>query len=216
VSDLVLHTYWRSSAAYRVRIGLALKGLDWRPAPEDLVKGSQQQAAYLALNPQGLIPTLEADGAVLTQSLAILEWLDETHPAPPLLPADALGRAGVRAMAQIVACDIHPLQNLRVGGRLRETFGADGAAVRAWFGHWIAVGFDALEPLVARHGRGFAWGDAPTLADCLLVPQAYNAERHGLTLADWPRIAAAVATARAHPAFAAAHPDAQADAPQMA
>jgi maleylacetoacetate isomerase len=151
---------------------------------------------------------------VLTQSLAVLEWLEETHPQPPLLPADPLARAHVRAIMLAVACEIHPLQNLRVGNALRERFGADGAGVSGWFQHWITLGFDAVETMVARHGGDYAFGDTPGMADCVIVPQAYNAERYKLDLGAWPRIAALVMRARAHPAFAAAHPDAQSDRPE--
>lgn len=209
---MILHGYWRSGAAYRTRIALELKGLAYEQAGHDLRTGAQKDAAYIALNPQGLVPALEVDGAVLTQSPAILEWLEEAHPAPPLLPADAVDRAHVRAMAALIGCDIHPLNNLRVGKALRESFGADQAAVDAWAARWIVPGFDALEALVARHGAGWCFGDAPTLADCYLIPQIYSARRFNVPLDAFPRLLAIDAAARAHPAFIAAHPDRQPDA----
>lgn len=209
---MILHGYWRSGAAYRVRIALALKGLTYDQAGHDLRTGAQKAPDYVALNPQGMVPALEVDGAVLTQSPAILEWLEETHPTPALLPSDAVGRAHVRAMAALIGCDIHPLNNLRVGKALREGFAADQAAVDAWAARWIIPGFEALEALVARHGRGWCFGDAPTLADCYLIPQIYSAGRFNVPLDAFPRLLAIDAVAREHPAFAAAHPDNQPDA----
>ena len=208
-----LHGYWRSSAAYRVRIALALKGCEAAVVTHDLRADEQRAPGYLNLNPQGLVPALESDdGAVLTQSLAILEWLEERYPAPPLLPQDAGDRAQVRAMVALIACDMHPLNNLRVLRYLRHQLGADQTAVSAWIGHWIAQGFAALEVLVARHSRGFAWGDAPSLADCCLVPQVYSAQRYAVDLAPYPRIVAVAGHCAGHPAFRAAHPLAQPDA----
>ena len=209
---MILHGYWRSGAAYRTRIALELKGLAYEQRGIDLRTGAQRSEAYVALNPQGMVPALEADGAVLTQSPAILEWLEETHPEPPLLPTDAVARAQVRAMAALVACDIHPLNNLRVLKALRETFGADQAATDAWAGRWIIAGFEALEALIARHGDGWCFGDAPTLADCCLVPQIYSARRFNTPLDAFPRILALEEKAAGHPAFMAAHPDRQPDA----
>jgi maleylacetoacetate isomerase/maleylpyruvate isomerase len=209
---ITLHGYWRASAPYRVRIGLNLKGLAYEVAPVNLLKGEQRDAAYAAINPQKLTPALVLeDGTVLTQSLAILEWLEETQPAPPLLPPEPADRAVVRAMAAIVACDIHPVNNLRI---LQALGGleVDEAGRNAWAQRWIGDGFAALEPMVARHGRGFAFGEAPTLADCLLVPQVYNARRFGVDVTAYPAIAAAAAHAGEHPAIAAAHPDRQPDA----
>lgn len=204
-----LHDYWRSSAAYRVRIALNLKGLSYEQAPHDLRTGEQRTADYARLNPQNLIPALEADGLALTQSLAILEWLEERYPEPPLLPALANQRAVVRAMANLIACDIHPLNNLRVLNALRESFDATEPQVSAWIAHWIGEGFAALELLVERHGGRFAFGDAPTIADCCLVPQLYSAVRFGVTLAPYPRLVAAGEAAGGSPAVAAAHPDLQ-------
>jgi maleylpyruvate isomerase len=209
---MILHGYWRSGAAYRVRIALALKGLSYEQRGHDLRTGAQKDPAYVALNPQGMVPALELDGAVLTQSPAILEWLEEAYPAPALLPSDAVGRAHVRAMAALIGCDIHPLNNLRVGKALREGFGADQAAVDAWAARWIVPGFEALEALVARHGAGWCHGDAPSLADCYLIPQIYSAGRFNVPLDAFPRLLAIDEAARAHPAFVAAHPDNQPDA----
>jgi maleylacetoacetate isomerase/maleylpyruvate isomerase len=207
--SLTLYSHWRATAPYRVRIGLALKGLDYGHVSVNLAEGVQHKAAYREINPQKLTPALDIGGDILTQSLAILEWLDETHPEPPLLPADPLGRARVRAMAGIVACDIHPLNNLRVD-RALETIGVSDADRRKWAVRWIADGFAALEPMVARDGAGFAFGAAPTLADCVLVPQVWAAEqRYKLDLAPYPALRAAAAHAAAHPAFVAAHPDLQ-------
>ena len=209
---MILHGYWRSGTSYRTRIALNLKGLRYDTAPLDLRKAQQKSDAYLALNPQGLVPALEVEGAVLTQSPAILEWLEETHPTPPLLPADPVGRAQVRAMAALIGCDVHPLNNLRVLKALKDDFGADQAATDAWAARWITAGFDALETLVARHGDGWCYGDAPTLADCYLIPQLYSARRFNLDLTPWPTLLAVEEKALAHPAFAAAHPDRQPDA----
>ncbi len=209
---MILHGYWRSSAAYRVRIALALKGVAYAQATHDLRTGAQGAADYRSLNPQALVPAIEADGEVLTQSPAILEWLEERHPSPPLLPARATDRAIVRAMAATIACDIHPLNNLRVLQALRRDFGADEKAVNAWIARWITEGFAALEIAIGRHGRGFAFGDTPTIADCCLIPQVYSAERFAVDLTPYPHLVAAAEAARALPAFRVAHPDRQPDA----
>ena len=209
---LTLHSGWRASAAYRVRIGLQLKGVEYDYAPLDLVAGDQRQPAYRAVNPQGLVPALDlGDGTVLAQSLAILEWLEETRPQPPILPRGALDRAMVRRMAGIIACDIHPLNNTRVGRKLRE-LGLSEEVVTDWLHTWMREGFDALEPLVAAHGGQFAFGDSPTIADCCLVPQVYSARRFKLDVAPWPNLVAAADRAAEHPAFQAAHPNNQPDA----
>ena len=209
---MILHGYWRSGASYRVRIALNLKGLAFDNAAHDLRKGEQKAADYVALNPQGMVPALQHGDLVLTQSPAILEWLEETHPEPALLPKGANERATVRAMAALIGCDIHPLNNLRVLKAIRSEFNADQAAVDAWAAGWITPGFDALEALVARHGAGWSFGDAPTLVDCYLIPQMYSARRFNMDLSPWPRLLAVEQTALAHPAFASAHPDLQPDA----
>ncbi|MDQ1154541.1 maleylacetoacetate isomerase [Brevundimonas sp. SORGH_AS_0993] len=209
---MILHGYWRSGASYRVRIALNLKGLGYDLAARDLRKGAQKAADYVALNPQGMVPALQVGDAVLIQSPAILEWLEEAHPEPPLLPAGAADRAHVRAMAAVVGCDIHPLNNLRVLGALRKEFGADQATIDAWAARWITPGFDALEALVARDGGGFCFGDAPTLADCYLIPQLYSARRFNVDTGAWAGLTAIETRALARPAFADAHPDRQPDA----
>ncbi len=210
--SLTLHGYWRSTTAYRVRIALTLKGVAYAQVTHDLRTGAQREAGYRTLNPQGLVPALKTDDVVLTQSPAILEWIDETYPNPPLLPADANGRAIVRAMAATIACDIHPVNNLRILNALRTEFGADEAAVNRWIARWIGDGFAALETQIARYGDGLAFGATPTIADCHLVPQVYSAERFGVDLSPYPKLKAAAENARALPAFAAAHPDRQPDA----
>ena len=210
-----LYDYFRSSAAFRVRIALNLKGL----APErvfvHLRKGDQRADEYLALNPQGLVPTLVADdGTVLTQSLAIMEWLDETHPEPPLLPADPAGRARVRSIAMAIACDIHPLDNTRVLSYLTGTLGASDEQRNGWYKYWIDVGFEALETRLARDGATgrFCQGDRPTLADVCLVPQLANARRVAFDFAPYPTLIRIEAACLALPAFANAVPAKQPDA----
>lgn len=210
-----LYGYFRSSAAYRVRIALNLKGLAYDQAPVNLVKGEQRGEEFLARNPQGLVPALITDdGARLTQSLAICEYLDERYPDPALLPADAAGRARVRALAQAVACEIHPLNNLRVLKYLTGELGVDEATKMTWYRHWISEGFAALEAQLSREaGSGdFCHGDTPGLADLCLVPQVFNAERFACDLAAYPRIRRIVANCRALDAFARAAPEAQPDA----
>jgi maleylacetoacetate isomerase len=205
-----LHTYFRSSAAYRVRIALNLKGLAYESVPVNLLKGEHGASEYMAVNPQGRVPSLETDGAVLIQSPAILEYLEETHPEPPLLPSDPVARARVRAACALIGCDIHPLNNLAVLRYLKGQLGHEQAAIDAWYAHWIVEGFDALEKLI---GQGpFAFGRRPTLADVYLVPQVANARRFKIALDRWPRIAAAEAACAARDAFAAAAPDRQPDA----
>jgi maleylpyruvate isomerase len=207
---LRLHTYWRSSAAWRVRTALALKGLAWDAAARDLRTGGQSAADYVALNPQALVPSLEVDGGVLTQSLAICEYLEERWPQPPLLPADLMERARVRAFALAIACDIHPLQNLRVLRMLRGR-GLDQAAVDGWAREVIENGLSACARLIADRTGPFCFGEAVTLADVVLIPQMANARRFAART-DYPRLEAIEAAALAHPAFAAARPEAQADA----
>lgn len=208
-----LHGYFRSSAAFRVRIALDLKELDYQSIPVHLRRGDQRKSDFLGVNPQGLVPVLEDNGERLIQSLPIIEYLDETYPEPPLLPRDAGGRARVRGLAAIVACDIHPLNNLRVLRYLHRTFGQDEAALASWYNHWIAEGFGAVEALLAgdrRTGR-FCHGDAPGLADIVLVPQVVNAERYRLDLAPYPTITRIFETCMTLDAFAAAHPERQPD-----
>lgn len=207
-----LHGYWRSGAAYRVRIGLALKGVAYEQVHHDLRTGAQRADDYARLNPQRLVPTLEAGDLVLTQSVAILEWLDECHPQPPLLPGEPNGRAIVRSMAATIASDMHPLHNLRVLNALRKEFGADDAAVQRWIAHWLGDGLAAVDRLVERHGDGFAYGDRPTLADCCIVPALYAARRFAVDLTRFPALVDAGERAMALPEIAAAHPDRQPDA----
>ena len=209
---MILHGYWRSGAAYRVRIGLALKGVAYEQVHHDLRTGAQRADDYARLNPQRLVPTLEAGDLVLTQSVAILEWLDECHPQPPLLPGDPNGRAIVRSMAATIASDTHPLHNLRVLNALRKEFGADDAAVQRWIAHWLGDGLAAVDRLVERHGDGFAYGDRPTLADCCIVPALYAARRFAVDLTRFPALVDAGERAMALPEIAAAHPDRQPDA----
>jgi maleylacetoacetate isomerase len=208
-----LYSMWRATAPYRVRIGLNLKRVAYDYVGIDLVGGEARRDPYTDLNRQGLLPALVTGDGVLTQSLAILEWLEETHPEPPLLPASPKARATVRAMAEIIACDIHPLNNLRILQKLASLgFKFGGEEQTAWIHGWIGAGFDALEPMIAEHGAGFAYGGAPTIADCCLIPQLYSAERYGFDLAPYPAIRAVAQRAAGHPAFIAALPDNQPDA----
>ena len=210
-----LYDYFRSSAAYRVRIALNLKGVKPERAFVHLRRGAQREEGYLALNPQGLVPALAVDqGPVLTQSLAIIEYLDETHPTPPLLPKDAQARARVRAIAMSIACDIHPLDNTRVLAYLTGTLGVTPEARDGWYRYWIDVGFEALERQLAQDpatGR-FCHGDAPTLADVCLVPQMANARRMSVDVSPYPTLVRIDAACAAIPAFADAAPAKQPDA----
>jgi len=213
--EAVLHGYFRSSAAYRVRIALNLKGLPVRHVFHHLRKGEQRGEDYLALNPSGLVPTFVAeDGTAIGQSVAIIEYLDETHPEPPLLPRDAAGRARVRELALDIACDVHPINNLRVLNRLRSQFGADDAGVEAWARHWSTLAFQALEgKLAASPSTGaFCHGDAPGLADICLIPQFFNALRFKVDMAPFPTIRRIADACQALPAFRNARPEAQPDA----
>lgn len=203
--SVILHDYWRSSASYRVRIALNLKGVDYQARPVNLVAGDQRGAENIARNPQGMVPTLEVGGAAITQSLAIIDWLDATWPEPRLLPTDPLARAAAWSRALVVACDIHPIDNLRVLKRLESQFGADQAAKDEWYRHWVAEGLAALE---AMAGAGpFLGGGAPDISDLCLVPQLYNARRFDLPLDPYPKLLRADAAAAKLDAFAAAHPD---------
>lgn len=209
---MILFGYAVSSASYRVRIALELKGIPVQTVVKQLRRGEHRHRDFLRLNPQGLVPALELDdGEVLTQSLAIIEYLDEMHPHPPLLPDTPLGRARVRSMSQLIACDIHPLDNLRVLQYLEGPLGQSQSARDAWYRHWIETGFTALEEMLGRDGsRGrFCFGESPTLADVCLVPQVFNARRFSVDLAPFPRITAIDAACRELAQFAAAAPDRQ-------
>jgi maleylacetoacetate isomerase len=210
-----LYGYFRSSAAFRVRIALNLKGLAFDQVPIHLRKNEQQKSDYLALQPQGLVPVLEEDGEVFIQSLAIIEYLDETHPMPPLLPGHPAGRARVRALAQAIACDIHPIDNLRVLRYLARPLGHDEKAVEAWFNHWIKLGFDGIERILAEDDQAgtFCHGDAPGLADICLVPQVYNSKRYpSFDMTPYPTIARIFDACMALDAFERARPERQPDA----
>lgn len=215
-NDFALYGYFRSSAAFRARIALNLKGIKPELRFVHLLKdgGQQHTAEYKALNPQELIPALVHDGHLITQSLAIMEYLDEIVPEPSILPKDALGRARVREIAYVVACDIHPVNNLRVNQYLKATFDADGDTQVAWQRHWITVGFDALEKMLSlsKDTGVYCHGDRPTIADICLIPQCANARRVKLDIATWPTIARIETHALHHPAFDAAHPKNQPDA----
>lgn len=211
-----LYTYFRSSAAYRVRIALNLKGLAYEAIPVHLLKGGGEQLgdAYRTINPSALVPALQDERGTITQSMAILEYLEETHPDVPLMPADPLGRARVRELAQIVACDIHPINNLRVLRYLVHTLGVSEEAKTEWYRHWVREGLAAFESHLARDpGTGdFCHGETPTLADCFLVPQVFNAQRFEIDVNDYPNIARINATCVQLPAFVHAHPSQQPDA----
>lgn len=211
-----LYTFFRSSAAYRVRIALHLKGLSYQSIPVHLVRGGGEQhlEGYAQLNPAHLIPTLVDDSLTLGQSLAILEYLEEAYPEPRLLPADVAGRARVRALSQSIACDIHPLNNLRVLQYLERALKVDEAAKNRWYQHWILLGFAALETLLhdSAYAGDFCHGNTPTMADCCLVPQVANARRFEIALDDFPTICRIDAHCAALPAFQKAHPLNQADA----
>jgi maleylpyruvate isomerase len=211
-----LYGYFRSSAAYRVRIALGLKGIVCEQVAVDLARGDHRNDDYMAIHPQGVVPTLITDqGVVLTQSLAILEFLEERYPQVPLLPSEAVARARVRSLAYIVACDIHPLQNLGVRRHLSEVAGFDARAADDWNRHWIEQGLDVLEQRLAREVETGAYchGEAPSLADVCLVPQLYNAHRYGSDLARYPTLARIQAACDTLPAFQAAHPHRQPDTP---
>lgn len=207
MAEAVLFDYFRSSAAYRVRIALELKGIAYESVPVDLRAGAQREAGYLALNPQGLVPMLRIDELTLTQSLAIVDYLDRTRPDPPLVPADPGDRAHVLGLALGIACDIHPLNNLRVLNYLKGPLEQDEDARNHWYSHWIATGFAALELMAKPRAGRFLFGDSPTIADVFLVPQMYNARRFQLSLDAYPTLVAADTEAAKLEAFAAAHPD---------
>jgi maleylacetoacetate isomerase len=209
VTRPVLHDYFRSSAAYRVRIALNLKGVEYESRAVDLRTGEQKDLAYKALNPQGFVPMLEIDGHRITQSLAIIVYLDQHFPEPPLMPADPAAQAHVRALALTIACDIHPLNNLRVLKYLGGPLGIEEAQRDSWYRHWVTEGFTALEALAAPRSGKFLYGNTPSLADVCLVPQMYNARRFDVPLDAFPTLVRADAGASALPAFADAHPDPQ-------
>ena len=209
MSRAVLHDYYRSSAAYRVRIALNLKGVEYESRPVNLLHSEQQADDYRALNPQGLVPMLEIDGHRLTQSLAIIIYLDQCFPDPPLVPRDPVDGAHVRAMALTVACDIHPLNNLRVLRYLKNELGHSQDEVDRWYTHWIAEGLAALEAMAKAGAARFLFGDEPTIADVCLVPQLFNARRFNCPLDDYPTLVRADENASRLDAFAAAHPDKQ-------
>ncbi|RWM23170.1 MAG: maleylacetoacetate isomerase [Mesorhizobium sp.] len=215
MSDLVLHNYYRSSTSYRVRIALEIKGLGYQYVPHHLRHGEHLEPAYLSVNPQGLVPALVLDdGTLLTQSLAIIEFLDETRPEPPLLPQDALGRARVRMLAQMIACDIHPVNNLRVLTSLRTLFGAGDEDVVNWFRHWVNEGFQPLEQMLASSPEtgAFCHGETPGLADICLVAQVTSNARFGVDMTPYPTITRIHAACMALPAFQKAAPENQIDA----
>ena len=207
-----LYTYFRSSASYRVRIALAIKRLAYDSVPIDLRRGAQSSVGFTMMNPQGLIPYLIDGDVGLNQSLAIIEYLDEVHPEPPLLPADPLGRARVRSVALQIACDIHPLNNLRVLNYLKSEMGQAQDAVDTWYRHWVETGFAALEEIAEGASGAYLFGDAVTLADVCLVPQMWNARRLQADIARFPALVAIDTRLNALPAVAAARPEAQPDA----
>jgi maleylpyruvate isomerase len=210
---LRLHNFFRSSTSTRVRVALNLKGLAYDYVAYVLRDGQTRTPEYLAKNPQGLVPTLEReDGSFLTQSIAIIEWLDETYPTPPLLPSDAEGRARVRALSQLIACEVHPLNNLRVLQYLQQTYGADEAAQKDWFTHWLTLSFDALETRLAQTPGTYCHGEVPTMADICLYAQVWNNRRFAIPTETWPTISRIFAALDAIPAFRNAAPPAQPDA----
>lgn len=212
----LLHGYWRSSAAYRLRIALNLKGISYDQLSVNLKDGHQRETAHKALHPQGFVPVLNIDSEQLIQSPAILEYLDETRPEPAFLPGSAADRARIRAYAAVIGCDIHPLQNLRILQFIRQEYGQDADGVTGWCRRWISDGLAALETMAEADRRGgpYLWGKSPTLADVYLVPQMYNARRWGVTVEDYPYLCSADEAARAHPAFEDAAPENQPDAPE--
>ena len=209
MSRPILHDYVRSSAAYRVRIALNLKGVDYESRQVNLLDGDQKSDAYRAVNPQGLVPALEIDGHLLTQSIAIMDYLDARFPEPRLVPEDPAERAHVLAIALVIACDIHPLNNLRVLKYLSGPLGVEQEHRDAWYSHWVHEGFAALEAHAAPRAGQFLFGDSPTMADVLLVPQMFNARRFNVPVEAYPTLVRADANACALDAFARAHPDAQ-------
>lgn len=211
-----LYTFFRSSAAFRVRIALNLKGLPYESIPKALAREEHRAPDYLALNPQGLVPALATDGVVLSQSLAIIEYLNERHPTPPLLPSDPIDRARVRSMALVIACEIHPLNNLRALNYLRGELGQGDDGVNTWYRHWVSEGFKGLEVMAREYSASgrYCFGDAVSIADILLVPQMFNARRFHTDLSSFPTLVAISTHLESLPAFADARPEVQPDAPQ--
>jgi maleylacetoacetate isomerase len=209
MSRPILYEYWRSSAAFRVRIALHLKGVDYESRQIDLREGAQNSAGYRAINPFGLVPMLEIDGHRLTQSLAIINYLDLRYPSRPLIPAVAAERAHVVSMSLSIACDIHPLNNMRVLKYLKNELGHSQEEVDSWYRHWISEGLPAVELQAKALSGAFMFGDGPTVADICLVPQLYNARRYDVPLGDYPTLLRAEENANKLDAFAAAHPDRQ-------
>ncbi len=204
--ELILYDFWRSSAAYRVRIALNLKGVSYQSIKTDLANGGQKDAAFLALNPQGFVPALAVGGQVITQSLAIIEWLDSHQPEPRLIPDAPDERAAIMAQTLVIAADIHPINNLRILNYLKSEMRQSQEDVDRWIRHWITEGFAALEAMV-RPGSAFLGGNTPGIGDICLVPQMYNARRFNTDLSAFPKLVAIDAACTDHPAFLAAHPD---------
>ena len=209
-----LYSYYRSSAAYRVRIALNLKGLTYDYLPVNLLEKEQKSETYMAMNPQGLVPAIATEnGDILAQSVAVLEWLEETYPTPPLLPSDALQRARVRSLVNNIACDIHPILNMAVTNYLQRQLAADEGQVFEWYCTWIDRGFHAVEQTLANRSGAFCFGDEATLADCLLVPQVYNAHRFEIPMDAYPNISRVADHCNTLEPFQAAHPSRQPDTP---
>ena len=210
-----LYSYYRSSAAYRVRIALALKGLDYEYIAVNLLRAQQKSSDYMSRNPQGLVPALETDsGQLIAQSVAIMEWLEETYPEPALLPSEPIERALVRSAVNSIVCDIHPLNNMSVTNYLQNPMGASPEQVHSWYAQWVDRGFEALEKNLANRGGSCCFGEVPTLADACLVPQVYNAYRFNVEMGGYPNIVRVWEYCNTLDAFAQAHPDAQDDAPE--
>lgn len=216
MNELELYGYWRSSAAFRLRIALNLKGVTYTQKPVNIApdQSEQRSEAYLALNPQGRVPALKVGDVILTQSMAILEWLDETYSQSPFVFGDAISRAQIRSFADTIACDIHPLNNLSVLRKLSDDFEADGENVKSWYQHWIRIGFDALHASLPGEDSGFLFGGSPSLAEICLIPQIWNARRFDMDLSAYPRFEHIEQRCYELEAFQAARPENQPDAPK--